>query len=86
MASELKKRQAVALADYGIDVILMALARHCSRPRACNDCQYINDSDGTCNALTSVFEQEGFEKLDEVPYGDRASDESDYADDYGDYE
>lgn len=70
MMKEREKKEAEEVLKKGINVILGALAMHCSKPDACNDCPYINDSDGLCQVLEHIINSEELTSLDRVPYGD----------------
>lgn len=74
MMTKKERKQAEEISTYDIDVIIGALAIHCSDPDTCTACPYMNDSDGTCNVLEHICDSGELTSLDTVPYGDRDND------------
>ena len=65
-----ENREVEEVLSYGIDIILKALARHCSDWRTCTACPYMNDSNGECNVLNHICDSEELTTVDTVSYGD----------------
>lgn len=70
MMNEKENKQVEEVLSYGIDVILKALARHCSDWRTCTDCKYMNDSSGECNVINHICDTAELTTVDTVPCGD----------------
>lgn len=71
--------RAEILEMLGIDAILLALHEYCSG-KNCNDCYYLNQSDGLCQVLEYITRMNEFPHPDEVPEGDKGEEEDPRAD------
>lgn len=85
--TESERRKAEEVEKYGIDTILNGLYLYC-HGKNCQDCAYINESDGVCQVLEKILKDEDFPSAREVPYGDREPEEDPRADrrDWEDYD
>lgn len=55
---------------HGIDVMLKALSEYCNGDN-CNDCWYLNKTDGLCQAIERTMAYGEFPDPKDIPYGDR---------------
>lgn len=67
--------RAELLEALGIDVILKAHYEYCMSGKNCNDCHYLNDSDGTCQVFNYLEKFEELPDPDHLPYGDNGVEE-----------